>query len=195
MLTVPNAVTLVRLLCIPIYVVLLARPHRHEWVAAGFLLGGLGATDWVDGQLARRLNQVSTVGKVFDPTVDRLLLVVGAVSIVAVSAIPLWVAVIALVREVLVAGGALYVAARHAGRMDVTLAGKAGTFGLMCALPGFLLGHAPWSAAPVFEDLAWVAAAIGLSFGWYAAVTYIRSARRLLGAGSGSGHERTEVLR
>ncbi len=141
-LTVANAFTALRLLCVPLFVVLLAQPHRRYWWAAAVLLAVLGATDWVDGQLARRLHQVSTVGKVLDPTADRVLLVVAAAGILAVGAVPVWVAVVALTREALVAGTAVVLALAGARRIDVVLVGKAGTFGLMCALPLFLAGHA-----------------------------------------------------
>jgi cardiolipin synthase len=181
--TLPNAVTAVRLALIPVFVVLLAQPHRAHWEAAAWLLAGIGATDFVDGQLARRLHQVSTVGKVLDPVADRLLLFVACVAIIAVGAVPLWVVVIALAREVTVAGGFLVVAAVGGRRMDVSLAGKAGTLALMAALPLFLLGHAGLSWSRVAEDMAWVFAIPGLVVGWYAAINYVPTARRAVAEG------------
>jgi cardiolipin synthase len=177
-LTLPNLVTAVRLALIPVYVVLLAQPHRAHWEAAGLLLGAIGATDFVDGQLARRLGQVSTVGKVLDPVADRTLLAVAAVSIIAVGAVPVWVAVVALAREALVAAGFLLVAALGGGRMDVSWPGKAGTFGLMVALPMFLIGHSHASWHLEAEVIAWVAVIPGLILGWYAAAGYVPGARR-----------------
>jgi cardiolipin synthase (CMP-forming) len=132
---------------------------------------------------------VSTLGKVLDPVADRLLLGVAAISVVAVGAIPLWVAVIALVREGVVAAGFLYVAAAGGRRMDVQWAGKAGTFGLMCALPLFLAGHANDDWHALAEVLAWVCVGPGLVLGWYAAITYIPRARAAL---SESRSPRTE---
>lgn len=172
-LTVPNAVTVVRLLCLPVFLWLLLRPDRRDWYPAALLLGGLGATDWVDGFVARRFDQVSKVGKVLDPAADRLLVGVAAVSIIAVGAVPLWVAVAVLVRESLVAAGFLAVAALGGRRMDVQWAGKGGTFALMFALPLFLGGHANDDWHRVAEVLAWVAVVPGLVLGWYAAVTYV----------------------
>jgi cardiolipin synthase len=179
-LTVPNLITMVRLGCIPVFVVLLLRPHHSGWYPAALLLGGLGITDGVDGYVARHFNQVSNVGKVLDPLADRVLLGVSAVSIIAVGAVPLWVAVVALLREALVAAGFLYVAAAGGRRMDVQWAGKAGTFGLMCALPLFLAGHANDGWSSVAEALAWVCVIPALLFGWYAAITYIPRAREAL---------------
>ncbi|MGH9115456.1 MAG: CDP-alcohol phosphatidyltransferase family protein [Acidimicrobiales bacterium] len=179
-LTIPNAITLIRLCCIPLFLWMLLRPHRAGWYPAGLLLGGLGATDWVDGFVARRFHQVSTVGKVLDPVADRALLAVAAISIIAVGAVPLWVAIAALVREAVVAGGFLYVAAAGGRRMDVQWAGKAGTFGLMCALPLFLGGHANDDWHQIAEALAWACAIPGLAFGYYSVLTYIPRARAVL---------------
>lgn len=180
-LTVPNAVTLLRLCSVPVFVWLLSRPHREGWVAAAALLAVLGATDWVDGQVARRLNQVSTVGKVIDPVADRVLLVVAAAAIVVVGAVPVWVAAAALAREAAVVLGAVAVAAAGGRRIDVTPVGKAGTFALMCAFPLFLFGHAGGSWSQVPEDAAWVFAIPGLVLAWAAAARYVPLARAALG--------------
>jgi len=181
-LTVPNVVTVVRLLCVPLFLWLLF--DRHERAAAAFLLGGLGATDFVDGYVARHFHQVSMVGKVLDPLADRILLIVGVAGILADGAVPPWVAWATLVREGLVAGAFLVLAALGARRIDVQWAGKAGTFGLMFAFPLSLLGHDKGfvfhSAAQV---LAWCCAIPALVFAWYAAITYIPLARRALKEG------------
>ena len=179
-LTVPNLITLIRLGCIPLFVVLLLRSGHSGWYPAALLLAGLGVTDGVDGYVARHFRQVSTLGKVLDPAADRLLLGTAAVSIIAVGAVPVWVAVIALLREALVAAGFLYVAAAGGRRMDVQWAGKAGTFGLMCALPLFLAGHARDDWHSVAEVLAWVCVVPALLLGWYAAATYVPRAREAL---------------
>jgi cardiolipin synthase (CMP-forming) len=180
LLTVPNGLTLIRLCCIPLFVWLMARPDRAGWYAAAILLGVLGVTDGLDGYIARHFNQVSKLGKVLDPTADRLLLAVAAITIVVVHAIPTWVAVVAISREVLVAVGFLGVAAAGGRRLDVQWAGKAGTFGLMFALPLFLVGHANDNWHSVAEVLAWVAVIPALVLGWYAAFTYVPMARAAL---------------
>jgi cardiolipin synthase (CMP-forming) len=176
-LTVPNALTLVRLSCIPVFVWLLARPDRAGWYPAALLLGGLGITDGLDGYTARRFGQVSTLGKVLDPVADRLLLGVAGIGVIVVGAVPLWVGVVALSREAFVAAGFLFVAIAGGRRMDVQLSGKASTFALMCALPLFLIGHANDVWHPVAEALAWVFVVPGLVLGWYSAITYVPKAR------------------
>jgi len=181
-LTIPNIITFVRLCLIPVFLWLLfGRDNRH---AAAWLLAGLGISDWVDGYIARRWNQVSTLGKVLDPTADRILLGVGVVAIIIDGAVPVWLGVLALLREVLVSVAVLVLAAMGARRIDVQWAGKAGTFALMMAFPFFLAGPAPdlwWHGAA--RVLAWTCAGPGLVLSWYAAATYIPMARMALAEG------------
>ena len=166
-LTVPNVISLVRLLCVPVFLYLLF--GRDNRVAAAILLAVLGATDWVDGFIARRYNQVSNVGKVLDPVADRLLLVVGIVAILIDGSVPAVIAWLAIVREVLVACLFLLLSALGARRIDVSWAGKAGTFGLMAAFPLFLVGNGEGVAAAI----AWPVAVVGLCFSWYSAAAYV----------------------
>jgi cardiolipin synthase len=183
-LTVPNVVSLVRLLCVPLFLWLLFGTHPPHRVAAAYLLGALGATDWVDGYIARHFHQVSTLGKVLDPTADRILLGVGVIAILVDGAVPPWIAIAAIVREVLVSVAVLALAAAGARRIDVQWAGKAGTFGLMFAFPLFLASHAPdLSWHHLARVLAWVAAVPGLALSWYAALTYVPVARAALREG------------
>ncbi len=179
-LTVPNALTTIRLACIPVFVWLLARPDRAGWYPAALLLGVLGITDGLDGYVARHFDQVSTTGKVLDPVADRLLLGVAGIGVIVVGAVPLWVGVLALGREAFVAAGFLYVAVAGGRRMDVQLSGKASTFALMCALPLFLIGHADDDWHRAAEAMAWVFVVPGLVLGWYSAISYIPKARAAL---------------
>jgi len=180
-LTVPNAITAVRLACVPLFVWLLFGAHRQT--AAAIVLAVLGSTDWVDGFVARRFHQVSTVGKVLDPTADRILVGTGVVSVIVAGAVPLWLGVATLAREALVSGAVLLLASLGAERIDVLWVGKAGTFGLMFAYPTFLLahGHAGWQGP--FEVVAWVAAVPGLALAWVAAAAYVPAARGALARG------------
>ena len=179
-LTIPNVVSLGRLLCVAVFLVLLFRHPVHR-LAAAYLLGVLGATDWVDGYAARHLHQVSNLGKVLDPVADRVLLGAAVVAILLDGAVPGWVAGLAIVREAVVAAAAVALAALGVRRIDVQWAGKAGTFALMFAFPFFLAGHAPdlsWHHAA--RLVAWAFVVPGLLFSWYAAVTYVPLARAAL---------------
>ena len=182
-LSLPNVVTTARLVLVPVFVWLLVQPHRSDWFQAAVLLAALGSTDWVDGQLARRLDQVTNLGKVLDPTADRVLLATAVIGILAVGAIPTPVAVIALAREAIVAVAAVGLALAGARRIDVTLVGKAGTFGLMCAFPLFLAGHSTIGWHHTALLLAWAAAMIGLTLGWISLAVYVPLARAALAEG------------
>ena len=178
-LTVPNLITVVRLLCVPVFLWLLF--DQHERAAAAFLLGALGATDFADGYIARHLHQVSNVGKILDPLADRILLMVGASAILVDGSVPPVLAWATLVREILVAGAFLVLATLGARRIDVQWAGKAGTFGLMFAFPFFLMSHDPdFALRHVARVLAWGCVIPALVLAWYAAVTYVPMARRAL---------------
>ena len=180
-LTIPNLLSVIRLLCIPLFLWLLfGREHR---AAAAWLLAGLGATDWVDGYIARHFNQTSTLGKILDPTADRLLLLVGVFAILLDGAVPPAVAILTLAREGAVAILALVLAAMGARRIDVTWTGKAGTFGLLFAFPFFLTSESTIGWRDTAEVLAWLCAVPGLFFSYVAAVQYVPIARKALREG------------
>ena len=177
-LTVPNAISVVRLLCVPVFLWLLfARDHR---AAAASLLAVLGATDWVDGYIARHFGQVSDLGKVLDPTADRILLIVGGGAVLVDGAIPVVIAIPVLAREVAVSGAVLALAAMGARRIDVQWAGKAGTFALMFAFPLFLASKSTLGWRDTAEVLAWLFAVPGVVLSYIAAAGYVPLARHAL---------------
>jgi cardiolipin synthase len=182
-LSLPNVVTTVRIVLIPVFVWLLVQPRHRDWFAAAVLLAALGSTDWVDGQLARRLDQVTTLGKILDPTADRALLATAAIGMIALGAVPLPVAVIALAREGLVAVAAVGLALAGVRRIDVTLVGKAGAFGLMCAFPLFLAGSSTVGWHHTALVLAWITAVVGLTLGWVSVAVYVPLVRAALADG------------
>ena len=181
LLTVPNIISIVRLACLPAFLWLLF--GRDNRAAAAWLLAALGATDWIDGYIARRFHQVSELGKVLDPVADRLLFFVGVGGIVLDDSCPLWVAVAVLLREVVVAGATLGLAAMGARRIDVTWFGKAGTFGLMVAFPFFLASHSTLGWRDTAEVLAWIAAVPGLILSYISLAMYVPLGLRALRAG------------
>lgn len=176
--TIPNAISAARLACVPLLVYLLLGVHlRRE---AAILLATLGATDWVDGYIARRWNQVSTVGKVLDPVADRAVLLAGVVAIVIDGAAPLWVGAATLGREVLISVGTVVVAALGGRRLDVSWLGKAGTFLTYFAYPMFLAGDAELGSRVVWRGLAWTFVLPGVVLSWWALGTYVPVARQAL---------------
>ena len=181
-LTVPNVITIVRLACIPVFLWLLFVQENR--LAAGILLGALGATDWVDGYIARHFDQVSDLGKVLDPTADRLLFIVCVGAIIIDGSAPLVFSILVVVREVIVGGSLVVLTAFGMKRFDVSWWGKAGTFGLMVTFPIFLFAAAGDGA---FNDFCWVVAWLvgvpSLILSYYAAFTYIPVMRRALAEG------------
>jgi cardiolipin synthase len=162
---------------VPLFLYLLF--GRENRVGAAGLLGGLGATDWVDGYIARHFNQVSDLGKVLDPIADKVLLVTGMIAILVDGSVPAVIFWPAIAREVLVAGTTILLGAMGARRIDVSWAGKCGTLFMMVAFPLFLWGHGHGPATAV----AWVAAVAGLVMAWYAAATYVGPAIEALRQG------------
>ena len=181
LLTLPNIITLVRLTCIPIFLWLLF--VQDDRASAAWLLGGLGATDWVDGWVARRYGQVSELGKVLDPTADRLLFIVGVGAMIIDGAVPPVFAWLVVIREAALGIVLVVMTMRGMQRFDVTYWGKAATCLLMFAFPAFLLGASDFPANDLFQLAGWLLGIPGLVLSYYSAITYIPMIRVNLRAG------------
>ena len=181
LLTLPNVISVIRLSCLPLFLWLLF--GREDRAAAAWLLAALGATDWIDGYIARRWDQVSELGKILDPVADRLLFFVGVGGILVDGSVPTWFAVAVLVREGVVGATTVVIALLGARRIDVTWFGKAGTFGLMVAFPLFLAGESTLSWHETARTLAWVAGIPGLLLRYIAWDQYAPLAVRALREG------------
>ena len=180
-ITVPNIVSIVRLAFVPVFLWLLfGRDNRY---AAAWLLAVLGCTDWIDGYIARRFNQGTTLGKIIDPVADRILLGVGVGALLIDGSVPVWIGVLVVAREALVSVATLTLAALGARRIDVQWVGKAGTFGAMVAFPLFLVSHstAGWRKQGGF--FGWIVVIPALVLSWYAAAAYVPIARKALAEG------------
>ena len=159
-LTVPNLISLLRILLIPVFSYLIV--HRPSTLAGIVLLSFVVATDWVDGAIARRTNQVSELGKILDPVADRLAIAAGLAALVIRGAFPLWAALLILVRDalVLIAGAALLSARRV--RLDVRFIGKTATFCLMAAIPWISWGHLGYPLSPAALVGGWACFWVGI---------------------------------
>ncbi len=170
--TWPNFITLIRLCCLPLFLWLLLGRDDRAWAA--WLLGVLGATDWVDGWVARRFDQVSEFGKMFDPTADRLLFMVAIVAIMIDGSAPIWFCVLVLVREVVFGGlVAILTLFFDMERFDVSYLGKWATFILMFTFPGFVMGESSLAIRDAFSVASWIIGPIGLALSYYTAFQYV----------------------
>lgn len=175
--TIPNAVSFVRLAAIPYFWYVLLVQDRIGFAALLIFL--IGSTDWVDGWLARRLGQESEFGAMLDPLADRLMIGSALIAGLIAGVLPVVIGFGLLLREVLVAGGAGYLAARRGGTLKVRYLGKVATFLLYGAIPSFYLQAADiltWAFAPA----AWIAGSLGLFLYWWVAVDYARDIRLAL---------------
>lgn len=172
-LTAPNIITFARLALIPVFVWLAVGPKQiGAAVAVGFVAG---ASDFVDGKVARRFNQVSKLGIALDPFSDRLLIAAAAAIIISQEFAPLWVVIVVLARDALLLAAVPLLSARGVPRPAVSWFGKAGTFGIMWGLGMFLTAHIAVPPARWVQILAWLFLIPGLIFAYIAAGGYARS--------------------
>ena len=178
MFTIPNLLSFMRILLIPVFVTLIVRPSTTTW--GSILFAVVAATDWVDGWVARRFGQVSELGKILDPTADRLAIASGLIAFVVRGVFPLWAALLVLIRDgaILVVGAAL-LTRRHV-RIEVRTIGKVATFTLMCAIPWIAWGNLELPFGRVLLALGWVAFAIGIAESYIVAGVYLGDIRRAL---------------
>lgn len=170
-LTLPNLITVIRLACLPIFLWLLF--GNDDRFTAAVLLAIVGATDWVDGYVARALDQHSKLGKVLDPTVDRVFFFVALTSMIIVNAAPVVLLVAILVREAAVGIAAVYLAARGLRTLRVSWLGKSATFGLLIALPLLLAASAHPDGEAAYRIAGWVIVIPSLVASYLSAVGYL----------------------
>jgi cardiolipin synthase len=160
-------VSFIRLLAIPVFLWLLL--GKDDVVAAAWLLGAIGATDYLDGSLARALNQVSEIGKFLDPLADRAAIVAALIGGIIAGVMPGIIAWPLIVREAVVAIGALFVVRRLDRNIEVKYLGKVATFIVYWTIPAFYLSAAG-VAVGFWKPFGWVTGVVGLAL--YYAVTY-----------------------
>lgn len=172
-LTVPNAITMVRLALILAFGVLLAR-HHDAWAITTLAIAGV--SDFFDGFLARKLKQTSPLGAVLDPAADRLLTVVVVLGLALRDIIPWWLVGILLARDIVMAVTLLWLRSKTTATPKVTRLGKWATFGLYVFLPLSYLAFERWDAVHTLAIVGSLVAAVAY---WGAAGQYVRQARDL----------------
>jgi cardiolipin synthase (CMP-forming) len=184
--TIPNALSAARLAGVPVFLwlVLGLRSQAGDWWAVAVLVLA-AASDWLDGKIARALNQQSRLGQVLDPAADRLYIAATVIALAIRSIIPWWLVGLLAARELLLAG-VLAVLRRHQyGPLQVSFVGKAATLALMYAFPLLFLGSHATSYAEIARIAGWAFAIWGSALYWCAAVLYLEQARRLVQGDSG----------
>ncbi len=181
-LTVPNVLSALRLLGVPLFLWLILVPQADGW--AILLLAVSGFTDWLDGYLARKWNQISRVGQLLDPVADRLYILATLVGLLLRGIVPWWFVVILLSRDVLMAGVLWVLKRRDVVGLPVHFLGKAATFNLLYAFPLLLIGDGSTWWAEAAKIFGWAFAVWGTALYWWAAVLYIGQARRILASRS-----------
>jgi cardiolipin synthase (CMP-forming) len=180
--TWPNALSAARLLGVPVFLWLVIGPRTatSDLIAAG-ILGLAGITDWLDGKLARMLNQQSRLGALLDPAADRLYIAATIIALAVRGIMPWWLFGAIAGRELIV-GVALLVLQRRTvyGALQVSFVGKAATLCLMYAFPLLFLGAHSGTAAEVVRVLGWAFAIWGTALYWWAAMLYLTQVRDLV---------------
>lgn len=185
-LTVPNLVSLVRLALVPVFAVLIV-VGEDVWALA--VLAVSGFSDWLDGVLARRLRQVSRLGELLDPAADRLFILVTLVGLAWRDIVPVWLLVVIVARDVVLAC-LMPVLARHGyGPLPVSFVGKAGTFALLYAFPLLLLAEASGALGDVAHVVGWAFSWWGVGLYWVAGLQYVRQTRALVSAPESAGDD------
>jgi cardiolipin synthase len=169
--TIPNALSVLRLLGVPLFLWLLLGPHADGWAIVVLALSGV--SDWADGKLARLLDQSSRLGALLDPAADRLYIVATLVALALREVVPLWLVLVLVGREV-VLGLALLVLRRYGyPPLQVHYLGKAATFLLLYAFPFLLLAQGTGTVAAVAEPVAWAFTVWGTGLYVLAGVLYL----------------------
>jgi cardiolipin synthase len=176
--TVPNLLSFLRLLGVPLFLWLVLVREADGWA---FLVLAVSAfTDYLDGKLARRWHQISRLGQILDPLADRLYIFATVVALTLREIVPLWFAVLLVGRDVFLAF--LVPALRRRGLtvLPVHFLGKAATFCLLYALPLLLLGDGDGTLALLARVFGWAFAVWGVGLYWWAGLIYAEQVRRLL---------------
>jgi len=176
--TIPNALSVLRLLGVPLFLWLLLGPHQDGWALA--ILAVSGFTDWLDGVLARKLNQMSRFGALLDPLADRLYILATLLGLVLRHVIPWWLAVVIVGRDVIVGLALPRLRKAGYGPPEVHYLGKAATFCLLYAFPLLLLGTYSGTAADIARATAWAFTIWGTALYLWSGVVYLIQIRGLV---------------
>jgi len=182
-LTIPNILSFIRLLGVPLFLWLILVPEADGWAFVVLALSAV--TDYLDGMIARRLGQISRLGQLLDPIADRLYIAATLLGLAIRAIIPWWLVVVLLARDLVLAVVLALLKRRGITGLPVHFLGKAATFCLLCGLPLLLLGAAASGAGlglpELARDLGWASTIWGTALYWWAGLLYLEQARRIFG--------------
>ena len=176
--TVPNIISVVRLAGVPLFLWLVLGPEKDGLALVVLMVAGF--TDYLDGWLARRLDQFSKLGEILDPVADRLYILAVVVGLYLRDIIPWWVALALPLRDLLLWGLVPILRTRGFSALPVHFLGKAATFNLLYAFPLLLLGEGDGIVENLARTFGWAFAWWGIGLYWWAGVLYAWQVRTLL---------------
>lgn len=176
--TIPNALSFVRLLLVPVFLWLVMGPRWDELALAVLMVSGV--TDYLDGKLARSLNQTSKIGAILDPVADRFFILAVVIGLGYRDIIPWWLAVILPLRDVFLFSLVPFLRTRGYSSLPVHFLGKAATASLLYAFPLLLLGDATGTVADLANVFGWAFTVWGVALYWWGGILYAFQVRRLM---------------
>ncbi|MCW4384253.1 CDP-alcohol phosphatidyltransferase family protein [Salinibacterium sp. SYSU T00001] len=175
--TVPNILSMLRLLMVPLFLFFVA---SGDDVPALIVLAASSITDYLDGIIARRFNQMTRLGQILDPAADRLFIFAALLGLAMREVLPWWLVAVVVARDVMLLAVGVVLANHGYGPLPVHHMGKLATFCLLYAFPLLMLGQAVPSTAPIADPLGWAFGLWGAFIYWWAAAVYARQAFRLI---------------
>ncbi len=176
--TLPNALSFLRLLGVPLMLWLILGPHAD--VIAVVVLAVAGFTDWLDGHLARRWHQTSRLGQMLDPVADRLYILAVLLGLAVREIIPWWLVIVLVARDVVISALVPVLRTRGFSSLPVHFLGKAATFNLLYAFPLVLLGEGGGTLTLAAKVLGWAFVLWGTGLYWWAGLLYVEQTVRLV---------------
>ena len=176
--TIPNIISMVRLAGVPLFLWLVIGHEADVWALVVLMISGF--TDWLDGYLARRLNQMSKLGEILDPVADRLYILAAVIGLLYRDIIPLWVAVLLPLRDLFLWGLVPFLRTRGYSALPVHYLGKAATAALLYSFPMLFLGDGDGPVATLSEVFGWAFAIWGIGLYWWAGLLYAWQVRKLM---------------
>lgn len=177
-LTIPNALSFLRLLGVPLFLWLILGPQEDGWAIIVLMISGF--TDWADGQIARRMNQTTRLGQLLDPVADRLYILATVLGLAMRDIIPWWLAIALPLRDVLLSLTLPALHRRGYNALPVHFLGKAATFNLLYAFPLLLLGDGEGTLSLLARVFGWAFAIWGTALYYWAGALYITQLRQLI---------------